>query len=430
MDYLGEMLSRRNADNSAGIWSCCSANEYVIRAAIRRAKERNIPALIEATANQVDQTGGYTGMRPADFRDYVLNIARQEGLPEDRLILGGDHLGPLTFAKLPEKVAMEKARELVRLYVEAGYTKIHLDTSMPLAGDGADFGNEIIARRGAELCKVAEEAFVQRRKDHPDALPPRYVIGSEVPIPGGAKENEDSVAVTKSEDFFATVSAFETAYAAQGLKDAWSRVIAVVVQPGVEFGDNSVVRYSREKAAHLISAAKNIPHMVLEGHSTDYQPRKLLREMVEDGIAILKVGPALTFALREGLFALENIERELNFTKPSNLRAVMDDVMIENPRYWECYYHGSPAEQQYARSFSLSDRCRYYLPDTRISASAELLMKNLSSVQIPLALLWQYMPRQADRVSGGILGSMPIDLVIDHVGDRMDDYLYAVGATE
>ena len=50
---------------------------------------------------------------------------------------------------------------------------------------------------------------------------------------------------------------------------------------------------------------------VYEAHSTDYQRKETLRQMVKDHFVILKVGPALTFAMREALFSLDFIEKEL-----------------------------------------------------------------------------------------------------------------------
>ena len=50
-------------------------------------------------------------------------------------MLGGDHLGPYVWRAEPADEAMAKARDLVRDYVAAGYTKIHLDASMRLGGD-------------------------------------------------------------------------------------------------------------------------------------------------------------------------------------------------------------------------------------------------------------------------------------------------------
>ena len=126
---LQEMMDKRREGIRCGIPSYCSANELVIEIALRRAKERNIPVLIEATANQVNQFGGYTGMKPADFYQMVLKMASAIGLPENMMILAGDHLGPLTWQKLPESEAMENSVELVYQYARAGFTKIHLDTS-------------------------------------------------------------------------------------------------------------------------------------------------------------------------------------------------------------------------------------------------------------------------------------------------------------
>lgn len=416
-----------------GIYSCCSANEYVIRAALRRGIATDTEVLIEATANQVNQHGGYTGMTPAAFRAFVERVAVDERFPRERLICGGDHLGPLTWRHLPEEQAMDLAEELVRAYVLAGFSKIHIDTSMRLAGDDPSrrLSDAVIARRGARLCRAAEDAFLAYKMDHPNAPEPIYVIGSEVPVPGGAQDSEDCVAVTSPEDFEATLSAFHEAFSSYGLEDAWKRVAAVVVQPGVEFSDDRVIRYDRAAAAALTASLKRHPGLVFEGHSTDYQPRRLLREMVDDGIRILKVGPALTFALREGLFSLEQIEAELygmNDFPCSHFRSVLERAMLENDGQWAKYYHGSICQKRYARAFSYSDRARYYLTCDTVQEAVHTLMNNLDKVKIPPALLSQYMPVQAARVRAGLLSPAPEDLLIDRVGDCVDDYLYAIQA--
>lgn len=217
-----EILRNREHSREKGLYSCCSANAYVLRAVLRRAKARETVALVEATANQVDQNGGYTGMRPEDFRAFLEDIARQEGFPAERLLMGGDHLGPLTWRHLPEAEAMPRARELVRAYILAGFSKIHIDTSMRLADDGPDtrLSDAVIARRGAELCRVCEEAFGEYRAGHPEAPEPVYVIGSEVPVPGGSQENEDHVEVTSPQDFRNTVRAFQSAFSSAGMESA------------------------------------------------------------------------------------------------------------------------------------------------------------------------------------------------------------------
>lgn len=424
------LLQTRRTGHQAGIYSCCSANEYVLRAAIRRAIANDTAVLVEATANQVNQDGGYTGMTPADFRAFLDKIAAEEGMPPERVLCGGDHLGPLTWQHLPEAEAMPKAQTLVKSYVSAGFSKIHIDTSMRVQDDDPNtrLPDEIIARRGAELCACAEEAFAQYHIVNPAAPAPVYVIGSEVPIPGGARENEDSVSVTSPKDCLATLAAFEAAFAARGLTDAWGRVVALVVQPGVEFADESVVEYDRAAATDLIACLSDRTGLVFEGHSTDYQPKERLKEMVEDGIAILKVGPALTFALREGLFALERIESELNVLHPfpvSGFRDTLDWAMREDNKYWGGYYRGGESHMRYSRAFSFSDRARYYLPAPRVNASINTLLSNLDREGIPLALLSQHMPLQYQRVRSGRLSLRATDLLIDHIGDLIDDYLYA-----
>lgn len=178
--------------------------------------------------------------------------------------------------------------------------------------------------------------------------------------------------------------------------DAWKRVIAIVVQPGVEFADESVIEYKRSAAAELMASLSSHPVLSLRV-STDYQPRKCLREMVEDGIAILKVGPALTFALREGLFALEQIERELYAMHDfplSCFRETLEQVMLENKGQWAKYYHGDMTQKRYARAFSFSDRARYYLTNSKVQQSIHTLLENLDTVGIPVALLSQYLPVQ------------------------------------
>ena len=134
----------------------------------------------------------------------------------------------------------------------------------------------------------------------------------------------------------------------RGLESAWTRVCAIVAQPGVEFGDQNVHAYDRAGATALCGAAREIPGIVLEGHSTDYQTTHHLRQLVEDGVGILKVGPALTFALRECLFSLELIEQELMTDESperlSNLSACLEEAMLAYPAHWSGYYSGTEAE--------------------------------------------------------------------------------------
>lgn len=432
---LKQIVTMQKQGKGIGIYSCCSANEYVIKAAITSAKKDHSCVLIEATANQVDQNGGYTGMNPKAFRQFVYEIAEELTFPIHRIFLGGDHLGPLTFAKQKEKEAMEAASELVRCYVEAGFTKIHIDTSMKLADDDPKkrLRDEVIARRAALLVRVCEDAYQHLLQQDPHAIAPVYIIGSEVPIPGGAKEANSDVSITKVDDFKASVEAFQQAFQSAGLEKQWNDVIAVVVQPGMEEKDDGCSEYDRVKAAELMASIKEYDRLVFEGHSSDYQTKIKLRELVEDGVAILKVGPALTYAMREALFALSYIE-DITFhgreAHASLFRQTLEQAMQENPSKWQSHYHGKENNVWIKRQFSFSDRCRYYMGNPKVASARELLIANLRKEGISLALLSQFMPIQYQRVREGILINDPEALILDHIGDTIQDYLYATRQKE
>ena len=436
MHPLKAIVHKQKNGITIGIYSACTANEYVILAAMERAAKSNDYLLIEATANQVNQFGGYTGMTPVNFRDFVYSLAKKVDFPKDKIILGGDHLGPLTWSNEEEESAMKKSCQLINDYVMAGFTKIHIDTSMRLKNDSTNeaLSTQIIAKRGAILCEVAEEAYRQLCLRDINALRPVYVVGSEVPIPGGSQSEEEGVQVTRVCDLEETIETFKTEFYKLNLFDAWDNVIAIVVQPGVEFGDETIHEYNREAARELCSALKKYPNLVFEGHSTDYQTPAALREMVEDGIAILKVGPALTYALREGLFALNRIEEELFRYNPdvrlSNFAAVLDEAMLQNPTNWAKHYNGSGVKLRLARKYSLSDRSRYYLPDNRVRDSIQRLLKNLNSINIPLTLISEFMPMQYIKIRKGELSNNPESLLKDRVVDCIDDYLYATNPSK
>lgn len=431
MSYLRDIVKKQKQGIHAGCYSACTANKWVIEAVFEKAMEDGSFAVIEATANQVNQFGGYTGMKPEDYKKMVFQIAEKVGFEKDKIILGGDHLGPLVWQKEEPDVAMEYSRQLIDGYIMAGYTKIHIDTSMRLSGDSLEerLSDEIIAERSAMLYKQAKESFEKYKEQNKNAQEPVFIIGSEVPIPGGAQENEDSVAVTKTEDFEGTVKIFKETYAKYGL--SFDDVVAVVIQPGVEFADDSVCEYDAQKAQELVKALKKYDGLIFEGHSTDYQTKECLREMVRDGVGILKVGPALTFAYREAIFALELIEKEVYKTKPyvrlSNIRSIVENVMLDNPSNWEKHYHGTRTDISLSMSFSYSDRCRYYMTDPCVEEAVEVLINNINNAKIPLTLISQHMPSQYMHLRNIKNEKVCAQwLIKDKIKDLISDYIYAV----
>jgi D-tagatose-1,6-bisphosphate aldolase subunit GatZ/KbaZ len=255
---------------------------------------------------------------------------------------------------------------------------------------------------------------------------PVYVIGTEVPVPGGAHETLHGLTPTPAGHARRTLAAHRSAFAEVGHDDVWPRVIALVVQPGVEFDHLAVVDYQHSATAELRHVLDDQENLVFEAHSTDYQRPAQLRELVEDHWAILKVGPGLTFAMREALFALADIESELvPAPRRSNLVEVVERQMLADPTYWQGYYHGDPLTQRTARRYSYSDRLRYYWPDAEIEAARETLLANLRDTGIPMPLISQYLPSQYERIRAGDLRPDPHDLVIDRVRDALRPYALA-----
>jgi len=398
-EKLRDLLKENRCSGTGGIYSVCSANPWVIEAAVQQATEDNTIFLVESTSSQVNQDGGYTGQAPQAFADFIHSTARRLGLSVDQVALGGDHLGPFPWRNQAASIAMEKACALVRACVLAGYQKIHLDASMPCADDPRTLDAEVVAQRAAVLAEAAERAFAELPHS---SEPPVYVIGTEVPAPGGETEAGAPPSVTAADHVQHTLETFHSAFAARTLSDAWDRVIALVVQPGVEFGDEVVFAYDREKARHLSTALPKEPLIVYEAHSTDYQSARALTEMVEDHFAILKVGPWLTFAFREVIFALSAMERELFWGKKairlSEVPRALEAAMLRDPSYWRSYYHGDEAQQRFSRIYSYSDRCRYYWPVPEVQEEICRLLANLENRALPATLISQFLPLEYEAV--------------------------------
>ncbi|MEL4483064.1 class II D-tagatose-bisphosphate aldolase, non-catalytic subunit [Shewanella algae] len=416
MSALKSIIEANKAGQQAGIYSVCSAQPLVLRAALRHAARQRAPLLIEATANQVNQHGGYTGMTPADFIAFVKSLAQSEGVAEAQLLFGGDHLGPVAWKHLTAEQAMAEAEAMVRAYVEAGFCKIHLDASMACHQEQTPLADEVIAARAARLCRAAEAAKAPGQQLC-------YVIGTEVPAPGGVSSLEEGLQITPVAAIKHTISAHKQAFAAEGLgEEVWQRVIALVVQPGVEFGNAGVHQYDDALTKEQSRFIREQPNLVFEAHSTDYQLPEHYAQLVAGHFAILKVGPQLTFALREGLFALDHIEVLLvPAAKHSGLRALCEQKMLSEPKYWQSFYT-DPALRDWQLGFSYSDRIRYYWPE--LSLTIDKLLANLAN-PIPEPLISQYLPLAYPAVVRGELPATAIELVLHHIGLVLSRYASA-----
>ena len=428
-EYLRSVVQRNRGGATVGTYAVCSAHPAVIDAAIQQALEDGNCLHVESTSSQVNQFGGYTGITPKQFADGMRVAAASAGLPPGRVLLGADHLGPFAWRSEPSATAMAKACDLAGLCVHAGYQKIHLDTSMP-CGDDKILDEKTVAERAAILCRAAEDAC----EDMPTGLPrPLYVIGTEVPPPGGEVADGQCPAPTMIEDVHRTLDVFHSAFRAHGLFAAWENVVGLVVQPAVEFGDSRVFDYDRQKVHALAAGLPKRPALVYEAHSTDYQSPAALAEMVEDHFAILKVGPWLTFAYREAIFALSSIEHEIlghkREARLSQVREALEFEMRRNPAYWRSYYRSNDDDElRLSRAFSFSDRCRYYWPQSSVQEEVKRLLQNLGRFSCPLTLLSQYLPIEYEAIREGALANDAAAIIGHHIRRVLRFYGAACGA--
>ncbi len=399
--------------SGGGMYAVCSAHREVLKAAMATAAAEGDDLLIEATPNQVNPFGGYSGMTPAEFRDYVFGLADESGFPRRRLILGADHLGPVVWQNESSETALAKSAQMARECVVAGFRKIHLDLNPRCADDPASgLSPEVVADRTAALCRAAEAAADDRSDNAPR---PVYVIGTEVPAPGGDLKDADHLAPTRLEAVKETIRLTRSRFRSAGLEEAWNRIIAIVVQPGVEFGDADVAVYRPERAQALSTFHDHLPgRMTYEIHSTDFQPPDALEALVRDHFALLKVGPCLTFAFREAVFSLAHIETEWlggrKGVRLSGLRDALESAMLENPSHWRAHYTGPPEEQRWMRAFSYRDRIRYYWRHPAVLSALSRLFQNLSR-PIPPGPIRQYFPDVYPGIGAGVHDGAPESLI-------------------
>ncbi len=418
MKAIQDIIAQHKAGRAVGIYSTCSAHPLVIEAALDHARRRSVPVLIEATSNQVNQDGGYTGMRPADFNRFVLTIAARLGVPAEQVLLGGDHLGPNCWQGLPAESAMAKSEQLVADYVGAGFRKIHLDCSMSCAGDPTPLSDAEVAARAVRLCMVAERTWGRVGGEAPV-----YVVGTEVPVPGGPHEALTELALTDAAAAAATIDAHRQAFESAKLRHVWPRVIGLVVQPGVEFDHDKVIDFRASRAAALAGVAEAQPHLIYEAHSTDYQTPANLRALVQNHFAILKVGPGLTFAMREALWALDAIEREwLGPERSSRLRESVHKAMSAAPQFWNRYYLSKGRRLELDQQYSRSDRIRYYWPVPEVDSALNRLLANLDANPPPLTLLSQYLPLQHHAIRAGRLRPRAREMVLHAIEQVLQSY--------
>jgi D-tagatose-1,6-bisphosphate aldolase subunit GatZ/KbaZ len=399
MDELRQIIARNRAGEATAIPSVCSAHPDVLLASLKLAAHLNRPLVIEATSNQVNQDGGYTGLTPATFIAQVRAMATRTNLPEHHLIFGGDHLGPQAWRKLPAEQAMAKAHAMIHAYVQAGFTKIHLDCSEGCAGEPAQVGDQIAATRAADLAQTALSAT-----QTPAKL--LFIVGTEVPPPGGARSDEDGFTPTTPAAARATILAHHQAFIAAGIPHAISHIAGLVIQPGVEFSPMQVHHLPPDADPGFAPILEDFPHLTLEAHSTDYQHPAAYTRLAQLGFAFQKVGPALTHAYRRAIYALESL-RQMTMTR-TPIWQVMETLMLENPAHWQAHYHG--ADQHSQRHFALADRIRYYWPHPQAQAAIAELLSDMDR-PLPDPMLQQAFATDIITRARALRGALPTALI-------------------
>ncbi|MFN3993371.1 MAG: class II D-tagatose-bisphosphate aldolase non-catalytic subunit [Tabrizicola flagellatus] len=453
MPDLRRIIARNRAGEAIAIPSVCTAHAQALEASLTLAEALDQPLVVEATSNQVNQDGGYTGLTPAGFIGFVWDIAARAGVSPSRLLFGGDHLGPQAWRHLPAGQAMDKAHRMVADYAAAGFTKIHLDCSEGCAGDSPQLPDAVTATRSAALAATA-------LAHAPDPAALLFVIGTEVPPPGGARarppgghpppppanpaapppapprprpgpghprggaraDDHGQIPPTTPESAAATLAAHRDAFRAEGIP--LDRIGGLVVQPGVEFSPMEVHHLPLARDPGLLSALADWPGLCLEAHSTDYQHPAAYPRLAELGFAFQKVGPALTFAWREALYALDTIRAQNGWASGPSLPDTMEAVMLANPTHWQAHVHGQTADSRTERHFGLADRIRYYWPAPAAEQAVARLLADLDDRRLPDPLLAAHFRAEEIALARESRHSLPRALALARVQTALRPYFF------
>lgn len=95
----------------------------VVKGIFRAAKDADAAVIFEIARSESDLKGGYTGMTPKYYADYVMKIAKEVG--HDIWALHADHIT----VKKGDAEDVEKTKQLIDGQIEAGFTSFAIDAS-------------------------------------------------------------------------------------------------------------------------------------------------------------------------------------------------------------------------------------------------------------------------------------------------------------
>ena len=351
--------------------SFCTSNFDVLKVLMIFSKYHQLPTLIESTSNQVNQFGGYTGLKPLQFKQKVDKLCKSVKLPSKLLIIGGDHLGPLPWKNVNKKSAMKNAKILVKKCLNAKYKKIHIDTAI-VCRDEKNIDRNIIVNRCEEILKSLT------KNDLKNVF---IVVGTEVPFAGGGDHLKP--VITKLESIKKEYLLYSKIFKQK--KILKKKPFALVIDPGIGFNNLAITTTNLFGFRKKNSFSKK-NNFYFEAHSSDYQSRTDLKRLVENNFKFLKVGPELTYIYSKSIFKMQSIEKLIYTKKLSDIDSVLLSEMNINKKYWKSYYKGPKKKIDFLLFNSYLDRSRYYWNKKKVINSKKILFKNINKLNENLFL--------------------------------------------
>ena len=346
--------------------SFCTSNDDVILSIINFCKKNNLPVLIESTSNQVNQFGGYSKLKPSNFKKKVEKLAKKISFPKKNIIFGGDHLGPLPWKNLDYKIAMDRGEKLVSLYFKSKFKKLHIDTTMKLKNDKV-FNKQIIKARSEKILSNLNHKYSNKLI---------FILGSEVPPAGGERIirnfNKKKIFEIKSE-----ILLYKKIFQNLNLKNK----LYLVVDTGMSFNDTKVFK-SKTNILNYLKKISDLMNVKYEAHSTDYQNLKELKKLAKCNFKFLKVGPELTFNYTKAILKMGKIEKRY-FKNHSDIKKVILKVLKQNKKHWIDYYNLCSMDRVLTGRF---DRLRYYWNELNLKKAKNKLLKNIDSLEKKIIL--------------------------------------------
>jgi D-tagatose-1,6-bisphosphate aldolase subunit GatZ/KbaZ len=96
--------------------------------------------------------------------------------------------------------------------------------------------------------------------------------------------------------------------------------------------------------------------------------------------------------------------------------------MLQSPKHWLSHYHGSEEAKKFMRTYSYSDRIRYYWNEPCVKDAIARLLANLRTQEIPEVMLSRYLPIHYAAIRSGKVSSDPTLLVIHSIQQVIQHY--------